>query len=176
MNFQIIPGVVLRSAILCLSAVAAHAASVTYSFSGTTYATWNQPSHSEVFQMTIPDFLLDTANGPLMFESSAPEVESCSPCRVPPGPALVFLRGATDDLIQFLDADGTGRLYWFPLNAISTAGTWESRPGINMNSGTLVVTVDGTGDSAVPEPSTVTLVAAGCAAALAGARLRRASV
>jgi hypothetical protein len=122
-----------------------------------------------MFQMTLPGYLPLVSGGPLLsFLSTDPTVNSCVPCVDPPLTALYFLRGGTSDLIQFKDQDGTNYLYTFPVNSLSQAGRYSTLPGININKGTLNVTV-----TATPEPSAAVLFAIGLCTVLLGLRLRR---
>ena len=142
-------------AALCLATSMAHAGPITYTFSGTTLPGSGSPSHSELFQLTVPDFLPVVLNGSVVpFVSTDPGVIACVPCKDPPNPALFFLRGGIGDSIQFQDADGTGYLYFFPADAFSNVGTHHTLAGINVNTGTLIIT-------ATPEPSTQALLMIG---------------
>jgi hypothetical protein len=87
-------------------------------------------------------------NGPLIsFLADDRAVLSCVSCAAPPIPALHFLRSAAGDPIQFVDADGTNRAYFFQVDALSTLVTWNTQSGVNASQGTLVV-------SSVPELAT----------------------
>jgi hypothetical protein len=122
-----------------------------------------------MFQLTLPDFLPVVLNGPVItFLSTDPEVNSCVPCNSPPVPALAFLRSAGSDLVQFADQNGTNYPYFFPENALSNAGVFQTLPGINVNTGSLVIT-------AIPEPSTAGVFVLGLSAIALYLRLRRAS-
>jgi hypothetical protein len=112
-----------------------------------------------------PDFLPLVTNGGLIsFLRSDPALVSCVACTDPPILTLHFLRGDTSDLIQFRDADRILRPYFFPVNALANAGTYDTLPGINVNVGRLVV-------AEIPEPSTMAMFIVG-AAALAFRRRR----
>ncbi len=151
---------------LCFAASAAYGSPVLYTFTGTTLGTSGSPSHAQVFQLTVPDFLPVVLNGPVIpFLSTDPAVNSCVPCNSPPIPALHFLRGADSDLIQFHDEDNTNYLYSFAENTFSNAGTYHTLPGINVNTGTLTI-------SEVPEPSTVGVLIIGLSTIAFGLRLR----
>ncbi len=111
--------------------------------------------HLEQFELTTPDFLPVLDNGPVLsFLASDPGLLSCVACTDPPVPTLHFLRSATSDLVQFRDTDGILRPYFFPVNALSSPGTYQTLPGINVAVGTLVV-------SQTPEPSTLWMAIAG---------------
>jgi hypothetical protein len=140
--------------VLCFAACSAHA-SILYEFTATTSPAPGSPSHLEFFQLELPDFLSISSGGPLIsFFENDPAVISCIACTDPSVPALHFLRGPDGDMIQFADADGTTRLYTFPLNALSNIGTYSTLPGINVNLGALDV-------ASVPEPSTAGLLRIG---------------
>jgi hypothetical protein len=142
-------------AALVLSACAAYGGPILYTFTGTTLPSSGSPAHSEVFQLKVPDFLALVVNGPLaQFRSDDAGMISCVPCAGPPVSAVSFLRGGAGDSIQFQDQNGTGYFYLFGENAFSTVGTHQTLPGINVNTGTLVV-------EAVPEPSTFGLLVIG---------------
>jgi hypothetical protein len=142
-------------AVLCFATSMAHAGPITYTFSGTTLPGPGSPSHSDLFQLSVPDFIPVVLNGSVVpFVSTDPGVISCAPCKNPPDPALFFLRGGIGDSIQFQDADGTGHLYFFPAGTFSNVGTHHTLAGINVNAGTLTVT-------ATPEPSTQGLLMIG---------------
>jgi len=148
--------------LLSLVSCAAIATPVQYTFTATTRASLGSPSHTEAFDLVLPDFMPLVQNGPVIsFLSDDPALRSCVACVVPSVPALHFLRSTTNDLIQFVDEDGTNRLYMFPLNVLSTVGRWDTLSGINVNRGTVVV-------SATPEPATIgmLLIAAAVFAAL----------
>jgi len=152
--------------LLSLVTCAAIATPVQYTFSATT----GSPSHTESFDLVLPDFLALVQNGPLIsFLSDDPTLRSCIACVAPPVPSLHFLRSTTNDLIQFVDEDGTTRLYTFPLNVLSTVGRWETLPGINVNRGAVVV-------SAPPEPATFGMLLIAAAAFAALYRRRRTSL
>ena len=87
---------------------------------------------------------------------SDPALISCVACTDPPVPTLHFLRTDTSDLVQFRDADGVLRPYFFPANSLSDTGSYDTLPGINVAVGKLVV-------AETPEPSTMVLVIAGAA-------------
>lgn len=145
-------------ALVCLASCAAKAGPIRYSFEAATRDSVGSPSHIEMFRLQLPDFVPVVANGPVVsFLADDPGVASCLACKQPPLSAFHFLRGGSGDSIQFQDADGTGRFYLFSPNVFSSVGTYSTQPGINVNVGTLVVT-------AVPEPSSVSLVLAalGC--------------
>ena len=96
-------------------------------------------------------------NGTVMsFLSSDPALISCVACTDPPVPTLHFLRSDTSDLVQFRDADGILSPYFFPANSLSSPGSYNTLPGINVAIGKLVV-------AETPEPSTMGLVIAGAA-------------
>lgn len=143
------PGKAVRClAMLLLTGVAALASPVRYTFEATTRAELGSPSHVEAFDLVGSAFLPVVENGPLIsFLANDPAFLSCVSCVPPPIPALHFLRSASADLIQFVDSDGINRPYFFPVGALSSAGTWSTQPGINVNHGMLVV-------SSVPEPAT----------------------
>jgi len=136
-------------AVLCFATVTAYGAPMLYNFSGTTIPGGGSPSHVQSFHLAVPDFLPTVLDGgPLPVVSNDPIVLTCVPCEAPPLPALYFLRGSSGDIIQFEDANGTGYVYFFPVNSLSSLGTHATQPGINVNRGTLVVT-------ATPEASTI---------------------
>jgi hypothetical protein len=152
-------------AVLCSATYTAHAAPVLYTFTATTGATLGSPSHLEQFQLEAPDFLpLVLNDGVLSYLRSDPVLISCVACTDPPVPTLHFLRTDTSDLVQFRDADGVLRPYFFPANSLSDTGSYDTLPGINVAVGKLVV-------AETPEPSTMVLVIAG--AATLALRLRR---
>ena len=135
----------------------AHAAPVLYTFTATTQAAMGSPSHTEQFQLATPGFLPLVLNGEVLsFLRSDPALISCIACAEPPVPTLHFLRSDSSDLVQFSDADGILRPYFFPPNALSSPGTYDTLPGINVNAGQLVV-------AEAPEPSTMLLVVMGAA-------------
>jgi hypothetical protein len=112
-----------------------------------------------------PDFLPLVLNGEVIsFLRDDPALLSCIACTDPPIPTLHFLRSDNSDLVQFRDADGILRPYFFPPSVLSQLGIYDTLPGINVNVGKIVV-------SEVPEPSTAGLVLAG--AALVTLRLKR---
>jgi hypothetical protein len=127
---------------------------VLYTFSGTTVVS----PHSQAFQLLLPDFLPVVLNGPFVsFLSTDGAVLSCVPCNIPPVPALSFRRAETSlpsDYISFSDIDDVGYDYYFSLGAFSSVGTYQTLPGVNVNTGTLVV-------AAVPEPFTLMLLMIG---------------
>ena len=140
-------------AVLCLTASAASAAPILYTFTATTKATMGSPSHLEKFELLAPDFLPVVPNGGILsFKSNDPMLLSCEACAAPSTSAVIFLRGTTDDLVQFRDADGILRPYFFPVNALTTAGIHDTKPGFNVAVGRLEVT-----EVAAPEPGTVGL-------------------
>ena len=152
--------------ILFSATYTAHAAPVLYTFTATTRASLGSPSHLEQFQLQTPDFLPLVLNGGVLsYLRSDPALISCVACTDPPVPTLHFLRTDTSDMVQFRDADGTLRAYFFPANSLSNPGRYDTLPGINVAVGNLVV-------GEVPEPSTMALVIAG-ASALASRRRRR---
>jgi hypothetical protein len=152
-------------AVLCSATYTAHATPVLYTFTATTRATLGSPSHLEQFQLEAPDFLPLVLNGAVMsFLRSDPALISCVACTDPPVPTLHFLRSDTSDLVQFRDADGILRPYFFPANSLSSPGSYNTLPGINVAVGKLVV-------AETPEPSTMALVISG--AATLALRLRR---
>lgn len=154
-------------ATVCLGAYAAYGSPILYTFSATTKPTLGSPAHPEFFRLVMPDFLPVVTGGPVVsLLTSDPGVISCTPCRQPPVKALHFLSSITFDSIQFQDSDGVGRFYMFPANALSSLGTFNTQPGINVNVGKLVV-------SSVPEPSTIGMLAAGITALLAAGAARR---
>jgi hypothetical protein len=125
------------------------------------------PAHLEQFQLAVPDFLPLVTDGPLItFQSDDPAVISCVACASPPAGALHFLRSSIGDIIQFRDADGILRPYFFLPNVLASAGTYSTLPGINVNVGELVV-------SEIPEPSTAGLVGVALTAALCRRRRSR---
>ena len=164
------PGNTVRCvALLLLTGVAAIASPVRYTFEATTTALPGSPSHVESFSLVTSAFLPVVENGPLIsFLADDPAVLSCVSCVAPPIPALHFLRSASADLIQFVDADGTNRPYFFPVDALSNVGTWSTQPGINVNQGTLVV-------SSVPEPATAGALLIGLAIIAAAGVIRKRS-
>lgn len=146
-------------AALCLATCAAYGSPVVYSFTGTAPAQPGSPSHAEVFQLTLPDFLPVDLNGPpVQFVSTDPGVNSCVPCQPSPITALVFLRSASSDLVQFLDENGTTYPYFFPANTLTQVGYYQTLPGFNVNAGTLEVGAE------APEPSTMAFLAMGLGA------------
>jgi hypothetical protein len=146
------------AAVLFSATYTAHAAPVLYTFTATTRDSLGSPSHLEQFQLQAPDFLPLVLNGDVLsFLRSDPALISCVACTDPPVPTLHFLRGDTSDLVQFRDADGTLRLYFFPANSLSNVGTYDTLPGINVEVGNIVV-------AEIPEPSTMALVIAGAGA------------
>jgi hypothetical protein len=158
---------VMCCAVLCSATCTAHAAPVLYTFTAITPATLGSPSHLEQFQLEAPRFLPLVLNGDVLsFLRSDPPLISCVACTDPPVPTLHFLRADTSDLVQFRDADGTLRPYFFSANSLSNPGSYDTLPGINAAVGKLVV-------SETPEPSTIALVIAG--AATLALRLRRPS-
>ena len=155
-------------AVLFSATYTAHAAPILYTFTATTPATLGSPSHLEQFQLEAPDFLPLVLNGDVLsFLSSDPALISCIACADPPVPTLHFLRTDTSDLVQFRDADGILRPYFFPANSLSHPGSYDTLPGINVAVGKLVVTE-------TPEPATMVLVLAG--AATLASRLRRSGI
>lgn len=140
-------------------------ASVIYTFTATTRASLGSPSHQETFRLETGDFLPLVTGGPLIsLLETDPSVQQCSPCENPPVPALHFLRSGDSDLVQFADEDGTTRLFRFPFETLSSAGSYSTLWGINVESGQLTV-------ANTPEPSTFALLAVG--AALISVRIRR---
>jgi hypothetical protein len=128
-----------------------------YTFTATTQPTQGSPSHLEQFQLMAPDFLPLVTNGDVIsFLRSDPAIISCVACTDPPVPTLHFLRSDTSDLVQFRDADGILRPYFFSPSALSNPGTHDTLPGINVNVGKLIV-------SEIPEPSTTALLGGGLA-------------
>ena len=97
----------------------------------------------------------------------AEPAQSCEACTNPPVPTLHFLRSDSSDLVQFRDADGILRVYFFSANVLSSPGTYDTLPGINVAVGRLVVAAAET-----PEPSTIGLVMTGLGL-VALRRLRR---
>jgi hypothetical protein len=145
------------SAVLCFAACTAHAAPVLYTFTATTQATLGSSSHLEQFQLIAPDFLPLDLNGTLIsFLRDDPALISCVACTNPPTPTLYFLRSESSDLVQFRDADGILRPYFFQPNALSQPGVHDTLPGINVAVGKLEV-------SEIPEPSAAGLVLTGVA-------------
>jgi hypothetical protein len=126
-------------------------------------ATAGSPAHLEQFQLTTPDFL-PVDSGLVSYMRDDPAVMSCIACADPPVPALHFLRGPTSDLVQFRDADGILRVYFFAVDALTNPGMHDTNPGINVNVGNLKV-------AQTPEPSTSILMLAGLS--LAARRVRR---
>jgi hypothetical protein len=152
-------------AALCFATCAASAAPVLYTFTATTRATPGSPSHLEKFELTTADFLPVVVNGPVIsFLQTDPALLSCVACATPPAGALHFLRADSSDVVQFRDADGILRPYFFAPNTLSIPGTHDTLPGFNVNVGNIVV-------AETPEPSTAGLVITGLAAA--ALRLRR---
>jgi hypothetical protein len=144
-------------ALLSFTAFTAYGAPVLYTFTATTRATLNSPSHLEQFQLIAPDFLPLVSNGALIsLLRDDPALISCVACTDPPIPTLHFLRNDSSDLVQFSDADRILRPYFFSPNALSHPGIHDTLPGINVAVGKLVV-------SEVPEPSTSGLVLTGVA-------------
>lgn len=142
-------------ALLCLAASTAYGGPIHYAFTGTTLPSGGLPGHSQVFELTLPDFLPVVSGGPVVeFVSTDPAVISCIPCTNPPDPALFFLRGGIGDSVQFQDQNGTGYIYFFPADVLTTVGTHQTLPGINVNTGTLSV-------AAIPEPSTAGMLILG---------------
>jgi len=164
---------IIQSAVLVfVLACTAYSAPIMYSFTATTRAMPGSPSHSEAFELVVPDFLPVTENGNVIsFVSSDPAVISCTACVAPPTNAMHFLRGGSGDSIQFVDADGTSRFYLFPSNVLSMLGTFDTLPGINVNVGTVTVWSLSDGASA-PEPSTWGMLGCGLAAVILS-RFRR---
>ena len=139
-------------AVLCLAVCTADGAPVLYTFMATTRSTMGSPAHLEQFKLALPDYLSLVTDGPVItFQSDDPAVISCTACANPPTGALHFLRSSIGDMIQFRDADGILRPYFFSQNVLSSAGTYSTLPGINVNVGELAV-------SQIPEPSTAGLV------------------
>lgn len=154
-------------AALSLAACAAYGSPVLYTFTATTRATLGSPAHTEAFQLRLPEYLPVAEGSPLIsFLRTDPAVLSCTACTNAPVPALHFLRSGGSDLVQFADEDGTTRLYMFPLLALTSAGTHDTLPGINVAVGALTV-------APVPEPSTTAMLVIGLAALALGARGRR---
>src|SRR5690348_13111804 len=80
-------------AVLCFAAFAAYGAPVLYTFTATTRATQGSPSHTEQFQLTVPDFLPLVENGAVLsFLRDDPALISCVSCAEAPLSALHFLR------------------------------------------------------------------------------------
>ena len=157
---------VLRGVALLFAAVAAYAGPIHYTFTGTTVGSLDSPSHLQEFELTVPDFLPVVSNGLVAsFLSIDPEVSSCTPCIGPPHSALIFLRGPDHGLIQFKDMDGINYAYFFSENVLSAPGTRYTLPGVNLNTGTLTVT-------AVPEPSTWSVLMIGLGVLAFGVHLR----
>jgi len=160
-------------ALLCLATVSACAGPIAYSFSATTRATPASPAHEEAFQLLLPDFLPVTVNGPVVsFASTDPALVACANCAAPPASAVHFLRGGSGDSIQFQDTDGVSRFYLFPANTLTTPGTFDTVPGINVNVGRFVVSNLSDG-SAVPEPASWTMLIFGFAPLAAAWWLKR---
>ncbi|MCC6590558.1 MAG: PEP-CTERM sorting domain-containing protein [Bryobacterales bacterium] len=160
MKFPVLPYVAIA-----LFTTTAHA-SVIYTFTATTRASFGSPSHQETFRLETPGFIPLVTNGPLIsLLETDPAVTKCTPCKDAPVPALHFLRGSTSDLIQFADEDGATRLFTFPFESLSNAGSYSTLWGINVERGELTV-------ANTPEPSTFALLATG-AALLAFRRQRR---
>jgi hypothetical protein len=161
----------LRSCgVLCLVVCAGNGAPVLYTFTATTRSTMGSPAHLEQFKLDLPDFLPLVMDGTVIpFQSDDPAVISCIACANPPTGALLFLRSSTGDIIQFRDADGILRPYFFSPSALSSVGTYSTLPGINVNVGSLAV-------SQIPEPSTAGLVGVALAAALHRWRRKRSRV
>jgi hypothetical protein len=154
-------------AALCFATYTAYGAPILYTFTATTRATVGSPSHLEQFQLIAPDFLPLVLNGPLIsFLRDDSALLSCVACADPPIAALHFLRSDTSDLVQFRDADGILRPYFFAPDALSQLGTHDTLPGINVNIGRVVV-------SEVPEPRTTGLLLTGAAALALRLRRRR---
>lgn len=155
-------------ATLCLAAGVSSASPVLYTFTATTRATLNSPAHLEMFRLQLPDFMPVVEGGPLVsFFRTSPEVLACVACQTTSIPVLHFLRGATSDLVQFADDDGTTRLFTFSFGALSDFGTHSTLAGINVERGTLVV-------APVPEPSTLALFLLGISALAGSLYARRA--
>lgn len=155
MKLPAISTLLLLAATILLTQPAAHASSVLYTFSGTTVGSFPTPSHNESFRLLVPDFLPVETNGPVLsIQADDPGLQLCEPCAATSVPVLHFLRGSTSDLVQFVDSDGTTRLYTFAALALSTPGTYDTLFGININRGTITV-------ESVPEPSTLALLLIG---------------
>lgn len=158
-------GLFICFAVLCFAGSNLFGGPVLYHFTGTTVP-GASPSHMQTFQLTAPDFLPAVLDGgPLPLLSTDPAIISCIPCDAPPLPALFFLRGSSGDSIQFEDENGTGYVYFFPANSLSSLGTHNSLPGINVNRGVLLVT-------ATPEASTIWLLLFGMVTILSQSWLR----
>ena len=147
----------------CIAGCAAFASPISYTFTATTTG---QDSHTQTFSVLTQDFL-PVEQGMVSLTQDDPSVVTCVPCIHAPINALRFLRSGSDDFLQFIDANGTNYLYDFDAGAFTGVGTWTTRPGINVNRGTLVVT-------STPEPSTVGLLLTGAAVLLGYSRRRRA--
>jgi hypothetical protein len=154
-------------AFLCVAVCTAHATPVSYTFTATTRATVGSPAHLEQFRLLTPDFLPVVLNGPVIsFLRDDPALISCVSCTDPPVPTLHFLRSGIGDVVQFRDADGILRPYFFPMNVLSNPGVYDTPGGFNVNVGKLVVA-----ETETPEPATVAMVTAGLA--IAGLLRRR---
>jgi len=121
---------VLLSLVTCVAV----ATPVQYTFTATTLTSLGSPSHTEAFDLVLPDFMPLVQNGPVIsFLSDDPTLRSCIACVAPPVPSLHFLRSTTNDLIQFVDEDGTNRLYTLALeNAETGAGVQGSPVGARL--------------------------------------------
>lgn len=158
MTTRISSALMLLAAAFCFTQPAAYAASVVYTFSGTTLGSFPTPSHTESFRLTVSDFLPLEVGGPVVsIEADDPGLQVCEPCTDTSVPVLHFLRSSGSDLVQFVDRDGATRLYSFAAFALTNPSSYDTLFGINVNRGTLTV-------ESVPEPSTLalTLLAAGC--------------
>ena len=156
-------------AAFCFATLAAYGSPIVYTFTGTAPARPGAPSHPQVFQLNLPDFLPAVFADPLVpFLSTDPALRSCVPCAQPPVPALVFLRGSASDLVQFLDENGTTYPYFFPANSLVEVGTHYTIAGINVNPGVLEV-------AQTPEASTAGFFIIGLTAVGVGLRRRGAN-
>jgi len=155
MKLKISARLLVSCSVLLFATQGAHGAPIVYTFTATTQPTLGSPSHLEKFQLTVPDFLPLVLNGDVIsFLRSDPALISCVACTDPPVPTLHFLRSDTSDLVQFSDADGILRPYFFQPNTLSSPGTYDTLSGINVAVGNLVVTE-------TPEPSTMVLIVMG---------------
>jgi hypothetical protein len=146
-------------ALLFLAACTTFGSQVLYTFTATTQATLGSPSQLEQSELAAPEFLPLAPGGDLIsFLRSDTALLSCLACADPPIFTLHFLRSEAEDIIQFRDADGILRPYFFAANALGEFGVHNTLPGINVAVGQVIVS---NFQGEVPEPSTIRLVAIG---------------